>query len=198
MNPRLIAALALAVGLLSALLVLSAGRNTGSATVSSSDLLGSRMPPDVPAPDFSLTDEQGQSISMRQFRGQPAVVTFIYTNCEDSCPVQLQQIKGAFDQAGRDYPALAVAVDPPRDTPESAQAFLTEQRMTGRVRVVLGSAEDLRPVWDGFFVQPQAGRIDHQARTVLIDKRGFQRSGFPVAQATPEAIAHDLKLLADE
>jgi hypothetical protein len=28
-----------------------------------------------------------------------------------------------------------------------------------------------------------------------VDGRGFQRIGFPVDQATPEAIAHDLRLL---
>ena len=60
---------------------------------------------------------------MRSLRGRPAVVTFLYTTCEDTCPIQAQTIRGALDQLGHDLPALAIAVDPPRDTPQRAKAF---------------------------------------------------------------------------
>ena len=86
---------------------------------------------------------------MRDFRGRPVIVTFLYTNCDETCPPQAQQIKGALDQLEEDVPALAIAVDPPNDTPESARAFLTEQRMTGRMEFVVGDEEELRPLWDG-------------------------------------------------
>ena len=36
---------------------------------------------------------------------------------------------------------------------------------------------------------------EHQARIVIVDGRGFQRVGFPIDQATPERIAHDVRLL---
>jgi hypothetical protein len=36
------------------------------------------------------------------------------------------------------------------------------------------------------------------ARLVLIDKRGFQRIGYPASQVTPERLAHDLRLLEKE
>jgi protein SCO1/2 len=50
-------------------------------------------------------------------------------------------------------------------------------------------------VWRGYAVQPQSARTEHQARIVLVDSRGFQRIGFPIDQATPERIAHDVRLL---
>ena len=68
---------------------------------------------------------------MRSLRGRPVVVTFLYTTCQDSCPIQAQTVRGALDELGHDVPALAIAVDPPRDTPERAQAFLSKQRATG-------------------------------------------------------------------
>ncbi len=37
--------------------------------------------------------------------------------------------------------------------------------------------------------------MEHQARIVIVDQRGLQRIGFPVDQATPERIAHDVRLL---
>ena len=159
---------------------------------------GAVMPKGLRAPDFELRNQDGEMVSMRELRGQPVVVTFLYTNCDDTCPAQAQTIRGALDELGDDLPALAVAVDPPRDTAESAQAFLAAQRVTGRIDFVLGSRRELRPVWDGFYIAPQAVTQEHQARFTLIDKRGFQRVGYPGFEATPERLAHDLRLLSEE
>ena len=134
---------------------------------------------------------------MRSLRGEPVIVTFLYTTCEDTCPTQAQQVKGALDELGEDVPALAVAVDPPRDNPERARAFLSEQRMTGRMSFALGTRSELEPVWKGFAVQPQRDDLEHTARFVLVDAQGLQRVGFPLDQATPERIAHDIRLLQD-
>jgi len=156
---------------------------------------GSTLPAGLRAPDFTLNDEEGRRVRMADFRGRPTVVTFLYTTCEDTCPGQAQVIKGAFAELGRDLPAVAVAVDPPRDTPARAQNFLTEQRMRKRLRFVLGSRRELRPVWDGFSVQPQRENLEHTGRLVLVDGNGLQRVAYPIDQATPERIAHDLRLL---
>ena len=63
---------------------------------------------------------------------------------------------------------------------------------------MLGTRAQLSPLWQGFAIRPQAVTEEHQARFTLVDKRGFQRVGFPVAQATPERLAHDLRLLERE
>jgi protein SCO1/2 len=159
---------------------------------------GALMPKGVRAPDFTLRNQDGDPVSMRELRGKPVVVTFLYTNCEDTCPIQAQTIRGALDQLGHDLPALAIAVDPPRDTPESAKRFLAEQRATGRIDFVLGSRAELRKVWDGFYIQPQTVTTEHQARFTLVDALGFQRIGFPGSEATPERLANDLALLERE
>jgi protein SCO1 len=159
---------------------------------------GAVMPEGVRAPDFELRDQDGERISMRDLRGQPVIVTFLYTTCDDTCPAQAQTVRGALDDLGEDVPAIAIAVDPPRDTPERARAFLAEARALGRIDFVLGSRAELRPLWKGFFIRPQSVSEEHQARFTLVDKRGFQRIGFPGDQATPETLAHDVRLLAAE
>lgn len=156
---------------------------------------GALMPEGVKAPDFNLTNQDGETISMRSLRGSPVVVTFLYTTCEDTCPIQAQTVRGALDQLGHDVPAIAIAVDPPRDTPDRAKAFLSEQRALGRIDFVLGTRAALKPVWDGFFVRPQSVTEEHQARFTLVDAKGFQRVGYPGSEATPERLAHDLRLL---
>ena len=156
---------------------------------------GAVLPAGLRAPDFSLTDQDGKRISMRSLRGRPVIVTFLYTTCEDTCPTQAQQIKGAFAELGEDVPAVAVAVDPPRDNEARARAFLSEQRMTGRMSFALGTRSQLAPVWKAFAVEPQRDTLEHTGRFVLVDAKGLQRVGFPLDQATPERLAHDIRLL---
>ncbi len=197
MNPRLVLALTLVgVASLAAVVLAAAGANGGDERRAGPRRFeGAVLPRGLRAPDFSLTDQDGRRVRMSDFRGRATVVTFLYTTCEETCPAQAQVIKGAFAELGHDVPAVAVAVDPPRDTPARARRFLGEQRISKRLRFALGSRGDLKPVWKGFAVQPQSEDLEHTGRIVLVDPKGIQRVGYPVDQATPERVAHDLRLL---
>ena len=196
MNPRLLLAVFL-IGLFAigaAAYAIVEGDEDG-ADVTYEGFAGSRLPEGVRAPAFHLTDESEEPIAMSDFRGEPVIVTFLYTHCHDTCPAAAQQVKGALDDLGHDVPTIAIAVQPARDTSASARAFLSKQRMLGRMRFVLGTRDELVPVWHGYAIRPQSAAVEHQARIVLVDGRGFQRIGFPVDQATPERIAHDVRML---
>jgi protein SCO1/2 len=198
-NPRIVIALVItAVSALAAVALAAGGGGSDPVDAGSSKFEGAVLPPKVRAPDFDLRDQEGKPVSMRQLRGRPVIVTFLYTTCQNSCPAMAQVVKGALNDLGSDVPALAVAVDPPRDNAERARKFLSTQRVIGRLDFVLGSRAQLQPVWKGFAIQPQTVSQEHQARFTLVDKRGFQRIGFPGNMATPEAIAHDVALLERE
>lgn len=156
---------------------------------------GSPLPEGLRAPDFALRDETGRRVTMREYRGKPVIVTFLYSDCKTECPAQALQIKGALDDLGHDLPALAISVNPPGDTPRSIRHFNRKMGVTGRLRWVRGSEAQLRKLWKGFAVLPQTPQREHLARIVLVDARGLQRVGFPASQVTPERLAHDLRLL---
>jgi protein SCO1/2 len=196
-HARILIALFL-VGMFALGAVVLAADSSDDTSASDSDFEGARMPAGVRAPDFTLRDQDGRLVSMRALRGKPVIVTFLYTTCDDTCPAQAQTVRGALDDLGEDVPALAIAVDPPRDTPERAKTFLGKARALGRIDFVLGTREELRPLWKGFFIRPQSVSEEHQARFTLVDKKGFQRIGFPGDQATPETLAHDVRLLLAE
>src|SRR4051794_26421533 len=159
---------------------------------------GAVLPAGIKAPNFALKDEKGHRVTMKEYRGRPVVVTFLYSHCHDTCPIQAQQIKGALDDLGRDLPAVAISVDPPGDTPTSVRRFNAAQGVAGRIRWVLGREAQLRPLWEGYHTTSQSPQTEHMARLVLVDKRGFQRIGYPSSQVTPERLAHDLRLLEKE
>jgi protein SCO1 len=155
--------------------------------------------PDIPPRDFSLRDQDGARVSLRDFRGEVVVLTFMYTTCRDTCPLTATQIRGALDDLDHDVPALAVSVDPVNDTPERARRFLFTRGLAhDRMRFLLGSRAQLRPIWRAYGIRPQGAAFDHTAYVLLIDRRGRQRIGFPVAQLTPEDLAHDIRRLQAE
>jgi protein SCO1/2 len=156
---------------------------------------GSQRPPAARLPDFELRNQDGETVTAASLRGEPVVVTFIYSTCEDTCPGQVQSIRGALDDLGRDVPVIGVSVDPANDTPARARTFLLEQSMTGRMDFLLGTRGDLEPLWEAFGIAPQRDGREHSAYTVLVDGDGRQRLGFPASKLTPSALAHDLARL---
>src|SRR5918999_215683 len=169
MNGRVLIALFLIAVFSLGAVVLAAPRDDRDDSVASnsSRFEGAVMPDGLRAPDFALLNQDGDTISMRDFRGQPVIVTFLYTTCEDTCPAQAQTVRGALDALGR-------------------------------LDFVLGTRSELRPLWKGFHVQPQSVTQEHNARFTLVDKRGFQRVGYPGFGGTAERIAHDIRLLQAE
>ena len=159
--------------------------------------------PAIPPKDFDLRDQDGRPAALEQYRGQVVVLTFLYTTCQDTCPVIASTVGAALEQAGGGARALTVSVDPAGDTPASARRFLSRRGLTGRMRFLLGSRRALKPVWDDYGISPQGdkaddGAFEHSAYVLLVDRRGRQRVGFPFSGLTADDLAHDIRLLGAE
>lgn len=170
----------------------------GAAGAGPTGFHGAVRPPAARALDFRLRDQDGAPVTMRDYRGRDVVLTFLYSNCEDTCPLTAQQIRGALDDLGEDVPVLAVSVDPPNDTAFHARRFLVKQQMSGRMRFLLGTRAQLEPVWKAYGIQPQGEGFEHTASTVVIDERGRQRVGYLTDQLTADGLAADLRTLRAE
>jgi len=163
--------------------------------VDASGFAGAQRSSEIPPVTFTLTDQDGRRVGPRDLRGHVSVLTFLYSTCEDSCPVVASQIRGALDELGRDVPVFAISVDPPNDTPDRARRFINAQSLTARMRFLLGSRAQLAPVWKEFAIKPQGKGFEHSAYVVLLDREGRQRVAFPFDKLTPEGLAHDIRRL---
>jgi protein SCO1/2 len=199
MAPRLRLALVvtgiLALATIAAVLAFGIGERTAS---TSATFEGATRPASIPPTRIDLPDEHGKLVRMSEMRGKPVVVTFLYTTCEESCPLTTDQIRGALDDLGHDVPVIAVSVDPDNDTAARARRFSSERQMTGRMRWVLGDRGGLQRVWRAFGIQPQTDDKEHSASTVVLDGQGRQQVGFSNDVLTAERLAHDIALLEDE
>ncbi len=172
----------------------SSSQTTSSEATTASGFDGAALPA-IPAPGFTLTDQQGQAVSLSEYRGQVVVLTFLYSTCGATCILIAQQIRGALDELAHPVPVLIVSADPGADTSADIDRFLAQVSLTGRVHYLTGSPAQLRPIWRAYRVHPASvsrAAFDRFAFLLLLDARGSERVLFEPEVLTPESLAHDI------
>jgi protein SCO1/2 len=155
------------------------------------------------APPIHLRNYMGQEVSLSQYRGKAVLVTFLYTNCPDICPLITSNLRVALNLLGKraaDTQVIAVSVDPRGDTPKAVAHFLAEHGMTGRMQYLIGSAAELSRTWEAWGVgaKPEVGQpnlVAHSALVYGIGASGRVRTIYPDS-FRPQEIAHDVVKLA--
>lgn len=155
------------------------------------------------APPIHLRNYLGQPVTLGQYRGQAVLVTFLYANCPDVCPLIASNLRVALNMLGRrasEVQVIAVSVDPRGDTPANVARFVREHEMAGRMQYLIGSAGELAPTWAAWHVgserevgQPQL--VSHSALVYGISASGRLTTIYP-ATFEPSEIAHDVPKLA--
>ena len=102
------------------------------------------------APDFELTNQFGNQVGLSDYLGNPVLLTFLYTNCPDVCPITASQLRQTLDSLGDDGEHVRVAalsLDPERDTVKAAFEFSDRWEMTQDWDFLIGNRDILEPVW---------------------------------------------------
>ena len=155
------------------------------------------------AANFTLTDHNGQRVSLSDFQGKVVLIYFGYTFCPDACPTTLAQLKkvppALGDDAG-DVQVLMVTVDPERDTPDVLREYLSFfdpsfLGLTGTEEEILAAATPF-----GIYYNQHAGTaatgylVDHTTSVLGIDKEGYLRLVYGF-ETPGEDIAADVREL---
>ena len=112
--------------------------------------------PDV-APPFRLVNQFGDSVGLSDMAGKVVVLTFLYTNCPDICPLTTETLRRAHMILGDDSSQIemvAISVDPQRDSVESAYRYSDGRDMLNRWHYLVGSMEQLEPIWKSYWLDP--------------------------------------------
>jgi len=198
-NRTVLAAIVVAALLAALVSVVLATRDGGNATAA---LRAVPYPKTIPAPATLGRDQAGTAVQVPR-AGRPAIVTFLFANCPDVCPLVAQEISQALDDAGPaadGIDVVAISVDPEGDDRASVDRFLKGHRLTGRMRYIVGTRAELAPMWKAWQVAAQpSGDITksvHTARVVLVDREGRQLASYPGGiPFSPEDLAADIRTL---
>jgi protein SCO1/2 len=138
-------------------------------------------------PEFSLIERSGKSVSLANLRGKVWIADFIYTNCQDTCPLESATMARLQEQLGHNNQLRLVSfsVDPQHDTPQVLTSYAERyQADSARWLFLTGDIKQITHlVQEGFRLSavPAADSTNkdtiilHSSRFVLVDRNGAIR-----------------------
>ena len=159
------------------------------------------------APEFTLTDEAGQRVSLRQYRGKVVILGFIDAECQTICPLTTQAMldaKRSLGAAGKDVQLLGVDANYKSTQIEDVSNYTSLHGLTGEWHFLTSSSlRRLEHVWSAYGVNERAlmdedsNAIDHVAAVYIIDPEGRLRVTF-VTDSSYSSIPQFGQLLAQD
>lgn len=140
------------------------------------------------AADFTLPDQDGHDVSMRDLRGKVVLMDFLYLNCPTACPAltaQLTRVQHSLKDAGLigRVELLSITIDPDRDTPQALKAFAQGVGADlGNWHFLRGTPAQTRIVANAYDIEYQQyaeGVFDHTAAVIVVDPEGTVRAWEP-------------------
>ncbi len=149
---------------------------------------------------FSLTDQNGRTVTDRDFKGHPFLVFFGFTHCPDVCPTTLFDVSEVLRALGPDADrvrAAFITVDPERDTAAALKDYLSSfdphlSALTGSPDAIAAVAKAYRVYYKKVPLAEGGYTMDHTAIVYLMNKEGHFVSPFSLKRP-PEAAAADLR-----
>jgi protein SCO1/2 len=151
----------------------------GSAAVNSEPRIGDEVP------DFSLLNQDNKRIHLSQYRGQPLLLTFIYTRCPlpDYCPRTSRNFSEVYrglaslPESGPKPHLLTISFDTEFDTPAVLRNYAARYMnpvMFSKWEFATGSPDEIKKItgYFGLVYRRESGQITHSLVTALIGQDG--------------------------
>ncbi len=134
----------------------------------------------TPAPDFSLTNQFGQRISLSAFRGKVVILAFTDSECTTVCPLTTQSMLAAKDllgKAGSKVQLLGIDANPAAISRSDVMAYSRSHGLVNQWDFLTGTLPELKAVWKHYniYVQITKGQVDHTPALYIIDSRGREQ-----------------------
>jgi protein SCO1/2 len=176
----------------------------GSSTSGPGPYRGSQPPTGIALGAFSLRNYDGRRVRSSDLRGRVIVLTFLDSQCTESCPVIAWTVARAVEALApaerQEVRAVAISTDPAEDTERSVRTFLARNRALGRLLYAGGgqSERELGRVWKSFAVLSslESGRDSlHSAPVRIYDRSGFWVTTLHAGADLTEAnLVHDIRV----
>jgi protein SCO1 len=153
---------------------------------------------------FTLTDQNGATVTERSFPGQYRIMYFGYTFCPDVCPTDVANLARGLKAFAKVDPARAgrvklifVSVDPARDTPAVLKSFTAafDPKMVGLTGSLKATEAVAKAFGIAFSIAPgqkkDAYLVDHSRVAYLMDPQNKPLALIP-QEGTPQDIASEV------
>jgi protein SCO1/2 len=150
------------------------------------------------APDFTLTDQFGQTETLSSLRGQEVVLAFIDSRCKTLCPLTatiMYTARQALGAAAASKVALvAVNANPAATSVAEVQSWSINHGMLHQWLFLTGTAAQLQSVYNQYHVYDQVnadGTVVHDPILFVIDAQGHERLSYETLDSNAASDLHD-------
>lgn len=132
------------------------------------------------APNFTLTNQFGQSVSLSDFRGKVVLLAFTDSQCTTICPLTTANMVSAvhmLGKAGQDVRIVNIDANPQAISVKDVYDYASVHGILHTSDFLTGSLSQLEHVWKLYHIDVQIvhGNIDHTPALFLIDQQGRER-----------------------
>jgi len=158
------------------------------------------------ARSLSLSDPEGQTRSLADFKGKVVVVFFGYTQCPDVCPAtmaELAEVKRGLGADGARVQGIFVTIDPARDSAALLKAYTANfgpdmLGLRGTPEQTVAAAKEFKVFFNKVPGKTDTSyTMDHTAGSYIFDAKGRVRL-FTRYGSGAQALTEDLKILLAE
>jgi protein SCO1/2 len=161
-------------------------------------------------PDFALTNQDGKTIHLSDYRGRALLISFIYTRCPllDFCPRMNENFRGVQNLLGQASSVttrvafLSISFDPKHDTPIVLKHYASIYKKPSQFdwQFATPSEKDLPALaqFFGLIYQPEEGQIVHSLSTTLIGLDGRIEQWYSGNDWSPSEVATALSSLVQK
>ena len=165
-----------------------------------------------PVPDFTLTNQDGKRVSIKDFKGKSLAITFIYAKCPlpDYCIRMSTNFSDLANQLMADpilkdkIRLLSVSFDPANDTPGKLRSYGLGYLGKGAKpdfsvwQLAVGKDAEVRKIADFFGLRYEVdpndkAQINHSLRTAVIAPNGTVTKILPGNGWTPADLLRELE-----
>lgn len=152
-------------------------------------------------PVINLLNQDGKRVSNEGLKGKVTLINFIYTRCDESCPIMVHKFmdiaKEMKDELGANLQLVSITMDPEHDSPEilksyaekieadtSSWSFLTEEKSV---------VDKVLKGFNFFYQKNEDGSFGHGNTIVMLDKNGVWKYNFNVLTVPVDILVERLK-----
>jgi protein SCO1/2 len=198
------------LGLLAAPLLIYLILHAGKQRFTELPYFGERIPPNgrevkdtiyYTVPDFSLTDQEGKTITRKDFANSIYVANFFFASCEGVCPAMNKRLKAVYDRMKEfaEVKFISHTVDPDHDSVPVLKEYAKQYGADPAIwHFVTGSREDIFKAGRGYLlpVSIEDRTVDHSQQLILVDKAGHIRGVYDgLDDAEMERLQDEIKVL---
>jgi protein SCO1/2 len=128
-------------------------------------------------PNYELTNQDGQTLHFYDdvIKGKVVAINFMYTSCEDVCPVETAKLREVQrrlgDRVGHDVFLYSISIDPEHDTPEVLKAYAKQFHAGPGWQFLTGKESEIKELQKrlGLYIQSiqDIDPLDHNVSLVL-------------------------------